>query len=191
MVTIGIVVGSTRPGRVGVQVARWVQHRAAGLPGVQVDLVDLVDVALPFLDEAEHASTGIYAHAHTQQWSRRIQALDALVLATPEHNNSFSAPLKNALDFLVDEWRRKPVAMVGYGMTSAGTRAVAALTPVVTALGMVAAGAVYLPLRSRVDICGVLQPTGDDSAALDGLLVDLLELAALLRPAQRADAMVP
>ena len=191
VVTIGIVVGSTRPGRVGEQVARWAQHRAAGLPGVQVDLVDLVDVALPFLDEAEHASTGIYAHAHTQQWSRRIQALDALVLVTPEYNNSFSAPLKNALDFLVDEWRRKPVAMIGYGMTSAGTRAVAALTPVVTALGMVPAGAVYLPLRSRVDICGVLQPTGDDSAALNGLLVDLLELAALLRPAHRADAMVP
>lgn len=185
MVRIGIIVGSTRPGRVGDQVARWAQHSAAGLPGVQVDLVDLADVALPFLDEQEHASTGIYAHSHTQSWSRRVQALDALLLVTPEYNNSFSAPLKNALDFLVDEWRRKPVAMIGYGMTSAGTRAVAALVPVVTALGMVAAGAVYLPLRARVDSSGVLRPTDADSAGLDALLADLLELATLLRPAQR------
>lgn len=186
MIRIGIVVGSTRPGRVGEQVARWAQHSAAERPGVQVDLVDLAEVALPFLDEEQHPSTGLYAHAHTQQWSVRVRALDALVLVTPEYNNSFSAPLKNALDFLLDEWRRKPVAMIGYGMTSAGTRAVAALMPVVTALGMVPAGAVYLPLCKRVDASGVFRPTDADFSGLDGLFADLLELADLLRPARGA-----
>lgn len=189
MVSIGVIVGSTRPGRMADQVGRWAEQRGSARPGVQVDLIDLAELALPFLDEAEHASSGIYAHVHTQQWSRRVAGLDAFVLVTPEYNHSFSAPLKNALDFLALEWRRKPVAMIGYGMTSAGTRAVAALTPVVTALGMVPAGAVYLPLRTRVDAAGVLRPTADDAASLDALLGDLTELATLLWPARQVDAV--
>lgn len=77
-----------------------------------------------------------------------------------------------------------PVGLVGYGMTSAGTRAVAALMPVVTALGMVLAGAVQLPLRQRADAAGLLRPAAAEDAALDGLLGDLLELTTLLGPAQ-------
>lgn len=184
MTTVGIIVGSTRPGRVGDQVARWV-HEHTTAANVSVDLIDLAEVALPFFDEAEHPSSGLYANAHTQRWSRRIQSLDALVLVIPEYNHSFSAPVKNALDFLSAEWQRKPVAMVGYGMTSAGTRAVQALTPVVVALGMIPAGAVYLPLRARIDDSGRFRNTSQDDAGLDGLLADLIDLQALLTPEQR------
>ncbi len=188
MVTFGIVVGSTRPGRMGAQVARWIQGRAEVLPGLQVDLLDLAGIALPFLDEEQHPSSRAYQHQHTREWSRRVEALDAVVLVTPEYNSSFPAPLKNALDFLYEEWRRMPVGLVGYGMTSAGTRAVAALMPVVTALAMVPAGAVQLPLRQRVDPAGVLRPVAGDDAALDGLLGDLLELTTLLRARQAVTA---
>lgn len=75
--------------------------------------------------------------------------------------------------------------MVGYGMTSAGTRAVQALTPVVVALGMIPAGAVYLPLRARIDDSGRFRNTSQDDAGLDGLLADLIDLQALLTPEQR------
>ncbi len=184
MVTFGIVVGSTRPARMGAQVARWIQGRAEALPGLQVELLDLAEIALPFLDEEQHPSSRAYQHQHTREWSRRVEALDAVVLVTPEYNSSFPAPLKNALDFLYEEWRRMPVGLVGYGMTSAGTRAVAALMPVVTALAMIPAGAVQLPLRQRVDPAGVLRPVAADDAALDGLLGDLLELTTLLRGRQ-------
>ena len=184
MVTLGIVVGSTRPGRMGAQVARWVQGRAEVRPGLHVELLDLAEMELPFLDEEQHPSSRAYQHQHTRDWSRRVEALDAVVLVTPEYNSSFPAPLKNALDFLYEEWRRMPVGLVGYGMTSAGTRAVAALMPVVAALGMVLAGAVQLPLRQRADAAGVLRPAVADDAALDGLLGDLLELTTLLGPAQ-------
>jgi NAD(P)H-dependent FMN reductase len=105
---------------------------------------------------------------------------------TPEYNRSFPAPLKNALDFLYHEWRRKPVGLVGYGMTSTGTRAVAALMPVVAALEMIPAGTVQVPLRERVDAAGVLRTTASDAAALDELLSDLLKLATVLRPWQAA-----
>ena len=149
---------------------------------VTVDLIDLADVALPFLDEPEHASTRIYTHQHTRDWSARIDRLDAVVIVTPEYNGSFPAPLKNALDFLSEEWNRKPVAVIGYGGTSAGTRAVQALLPVIVSLGMVPAGAVYLPLRARLDE-GLLATTGHDAEGLDELLAGLIELARILRPA--------
>lgn len=184
MVTLGIIVGSTRPGRVGPQVARWVGSHADLLPDVQIELLDLAEVALPFLDEPEHPSSGVYRQDHSRKWSHRVEALDAVVLVTPEYNSSFPASLKNALDFLYLEWRRKPVGLVGYGMTSAGTRAVAALLPVVTALGMVPAGAVQLPLRQRLDGSGHLRLTDADDAGLDGLLREILELTTLLRPAE-------
>lgn len=183
MVVLGVIVGSTRPGRVGAHVAGWVQQRARRLPGVQVRLLDLAEVGLPFLDEEAHPSERVYTQRHTREWSRQVEALDAVLLVTPEYNHSFPAPLKNALDFLSQEWRSKPVGLVGYGMTSAGTRAVAALTPVVVALGMVPAGAVQLPLRRRVEPGGVFRPVPDDDEGLDDLLGDLVELTSLLRPA--------
>jgi len=184
MVVLGVVVGSTRPGRVGAQVAGWVQGRARLMPALQIRLLDLAEVGLPFLDEEQHPSERAYTHRHTREWSRQVEALDAVVLVTPEYNSSFPAPLKNALDFLSEEWQRKPVGMVGYGMTSAGTRAVAALAPVVAALGMMPAGAVQLPLRRCIDTAGVLRPSPDDDERFDGLLADLVELTTLLRPGQ-------
>lgn len=187
MTRVGIIVGSTRPGRVGEQIGRWVERHSTGLAEAEVELIDLAEVALPFLDEEQHASSGIYAHAHSRAWSRRIQLLDAVVLVTPEYNSSFSAPMKNALDFLSAEWQRLPVAMVGYGMTSAGTRAVHALLPVVVALGMIPVGSTFLPLRRRVDESGHFSSTPDDDEGLDELLADLLGLVALLDPDLRVD----
>lgn len=72
MTRVGIIIGSTRPGRVGAQIAGWVHGRSTAADA-SVDLIDLAHVALPFLDEAEHPSSGRYANAHTQRWSRRIE----------------------------------------------------------------------------------------------------------------------
>lgn len=186
MVVVGVIVGSTRPGRVGAQVAGWVQQRAGlvPVPAVEARLLDLVEIGLPFLDEEAHPSERQYTQRHTQDWSRQVEALDAVLLVTPEYNYSFPAPLKNALDFLSQEWQRKPVGMIGYGMTSSGTRAVAALAPVVVALGMLNLGAVFLPLRRRVDSAGVFRPVPDDDESLDDLLRNVVELAMVLRPTQ-------
>lgn len=181
MITVGVVLGSTRPGRVAEQVGAWVIGRMNSQPAIQIEVLDLAAIGLPFLNETEHPSTQTYVHEWTRSWSRQVDALDAVLLLTPEYNSSFPAPLKNALDYLSAEWRRKAVGMVGYGMTSAGTRAVASLTPVVVALGMVPVGAVQLPLRERLDESGVLLPIASDDRALDGLLADLLEMTLLLQ----------
>ncbi|MEV0841388.1 bifunctional NAD(P)H-dependent oxidoreductase/GNAT family N-acetyltransferase [Actinocatenispora sera] len=135
---------STRPNRIGPAVADWFRRAtrdtAADLH-IDLDPVDLGDLALPMLDEPAEPSEGDYQHPHTLAWSARVAAADAIVVVTPEYNGGMPAALKNALDYLYDEWAFKPVLFVGYGNTSAGTRSVQMARQVTTALRMVPTGA--------------------------------------------------
>ncbi|GAA3311138.1 hypothetical protein GCM10020295_80060 [Streptomyces cinereospinus] len=54
----------------------------------------------------------------------------------PEYNHGYNAELKNAIDYLSQEWQYKPVGLVSYGGVSAGTRAAQMIKQVVTALKM-------------------------------------------------------
>ncbi|GAB1639672.1 NADPH-dependent FMN reductase [Krasilnikovia sp. MM14-A1259] len=120
MVQIGIVVGSTRPGRRGRLVAEWVAAEAAREhPAVGFDIVDLADFALPMLDEPQPALFGRYGNAHTVHWAQTVARFDGFVFVTPEYNHSIPAALKNALDFLYAEWNNKAAGFVGYGLHGA------------------------------------------------------------------------
>ncbi len=152
-----IVIASTRPGRVGLPVAQWFAGRAASHGGFNLDVVDLAELKLPFLDEAAHPRLRQYSHQHTKGWSARVDAADAFVFVMPEYNYGFNAPLKNAIDFLHHEWKHKPVGFVSYGGVAAGTRAVQMLKQVVTTLSMV-------PLFEAVSIPFVTQFLGEDGS---------------------------
>ena len=151
--------------------------------GFQVEVVDLMDIGLPLLDEPHHPSERRYLHEHTRLWSASVSAADAFVLVMPEYNVGFTAPLKNALDYLYEEWHHKPVGFVSYGMTSAGLRAVEMIKPVLISLKMIPVhDAVSIPLRLRLDAEGALQP---DQVMLDvavGLLTQLRQMADALAP---------
>ena len=121
-VRIGIIIGSTRPGRVGDQVARWVQENAAARVDAEFELVDLADFQLPHLDEAVPPSLGQYAKAHTKAWAEKVDSFDGYIFVTPEYNHSTSGALKNALDFVYGEWNNKAAGLVSYG-GAGGTRA--------------------------------------------------------------------
>ncbi|MER5791436.1 NAD(P)H-dependent oxidoreductase [Streptomyces sp. NPDC001980] len=174
------VIGSTRPGRRGAAVATWFHALALDHPGFDAGLVDLAEVALPLLDEPHPPQRGRYEHEHTRRWSELVSAADAYVFVVPEYNHSYNAATKNALDYLAREWRGKPVAFVGYGGVAAGSRAVQALLPVVTSLGMLpVAGSVHIPfVRLSFTADGRFEPAPglDDSA--NGVLDDLLRLTA-------------
>jgi NAD(P)H-dependent FMN reductase len=120
--TIGIIIGSTRPGRNGEQVARWVLDQAQQRHGVTYTLIDLLDYNLPHLDEAIPASAGMYQNDHTKAWAAEIDQLDGFVFVTPEYNHSTSGALKNALDYIYAEWNNKAAGLVSYG-AAGGTRA--------------------------------------------------------------------
>ncbi len=121
-VRIGIIIGSTRPGRVGDQVARWVLEQAQSRSDAEFELVDLADFALPHLDEAIPPSLGQYANAHTKAWAAKVDSFDGYIFVTPEYNHSTSGALKNALDFVYAEWNNKAAGLVSYG-SAGGTRA--------------------------------------------------------------------
>jgi NAD(P)H-dependent FMN reductase len=132
MTKIAIILGSTRPNRMGASVADWVHKQAASRPATY-DLIDLRDVELPFLDEATPPSMGKYEHEHTKEWAAKIDPYDGFVFVTPEYNHSTSAALKNALDYLYAEWNNKACAFVGYG-SMGGARAVEHLRAITSEL---------------------------------------------------------
>jgi NAD(P)H-dependent FMN reductase len=123
MTRIGIIIGSTRPGRNGAAVAQWVYEVAQKRADAEFELIDLIDYKLPHLDEAYPPSMGQYTQPHTLQWANKIASLDGFVMVTPEYNHSTSGALKNAIDFLYQEWNNKAVGFVSYGGVG-GTRAV-------------------------------------------------------------------
>jgi NAD(P)H-dependent FMN reductase len=115
-VHIGIIIGSTRPGRVGDQVAKWVFEQASQRDDATYELVDLRDFALPHLDEAMPAASGQYVNDHTKAWADKIDSFDGFVFVTPEYNHSTSGALKNAIDFIYGEWNNKAAGVVSYGV---------------------------------------------------------------------------
>lgn len=120
---IAVIVGSTRPGRVGDQVGRWVQEYAAGREGVTYDLIDVADQGLPLLDEPIPAAAGMYQNDHTKAWSEKMAQYDGYVFVTAEYNHGVPAAFKNAFDYLYAEWNDKAVGFVSYGADS-GVRSV-------------------------------------------------------------------
>lgn len=185
MTRLMIIVGSVRPGRVGLPIAEWVRDRAIAHGGFDVDFVDLLELDLPFMDEPNHPRLRNYTKQHTIDWSARVDAAEAVILVTPEYNHSYSPALKNALDYLSLEWWRKPVGFVSYGGVSAGSRGVVALEPVVVGLGMVRVGAeVEIPFGGASVVDGVFTPSNKDDAVLGKLLTESALLAEALKPLQ-------
>ena len=114
---IGVLVSSSRPTRVGPKVAEWVASLAP--EGVEVEIVDLAEVDLPFLAEPEQPATGNYTLPSTVAWSERVRGFDGLIVTVPEYNAGYPAVLKNAIDSLHAEWRGLPIGTVGYGWGAA------------------------------------------------------------------------
>ncbi|MEI7031347.1 NAD(P)H-dependent oxidoreductase [Streptomyces pratensis] len=118
---VAVILGSNRTGRFGPVVADWFLSRAAGHPGIETDLIDVVEADLP---AALSFSPGPEDAARIEAVSARLAAADAFVVVTPEYNHSYPAPLKSLIDWHREEWQAKPVAFVSYGGISGGLRAV-------------------------------------------------------------------
>ena len=190
MSKLGIVIASTRPGRLGLPIALWLEAEARAHSGFdEVELIDLAEVALPFMNEPGHPRLKQYTHQHTRDWSARISAVDAFVFVMPEYNYGYNAELKNALDYLHSEWHYKPVGLASYGGVAAGTRAAQMIKQVVTTLKMT-------PLPEAVSIPFVQQFIDEESqfvpndllaASAKTMLDELVRVEAALRPLRAAE----
>jgi NAD(P)H-dependent FMN reductase len=170
-----IITASTRDGRKGVPVARWIEAEAGKDADWEVAPVDLKTLNLPMLDEPEHPRLGKYVHQHTKAWSTMVEAADAFILVTPEYNFFAPPAIINAIDYLSREWAYKPMAFVSYGGISGGTRAVQALKPLVSAVRVVPLSeAVNLPFFAQyIDAEGQLTATPQIEAGAKAMLAEL------------------
>ena len=179
-----VIIGSTRPGRVGPAVADWILDRARAQDEFEVRVADLAVIDLPMFNEPKHPRFGQYEHQHTRDWSATVAPADAFVLVIPEYNYGFNAATKNAIDYLNAEWQNKAAGIVSYGGVAAGTRATQMLKQVLSALKIVPiAEAVNIPfVHQHIDENGRFKPTeimGDSATAM---LAELLRWAQALRP---------
>lgn len=136
MTKIAVVIGSTRQGRQSHKLAAWV---AANIKDqADVEVLDLRDFPIPFIDEAisPRYNPERKTDEQTQKWLDVIAPFDGYVLVTPEYNRSTSAVLKNAIDVLGHEIDDKPVALVAHGSTG-GAQAVANLHMAVPGVGAI------------------------------------------------------
>lgn len=130
-----VIVGSTRPGRVSDRVAKWVANEAQKLSDTQVEIVDLADYVLPYIDEpiSPQYNPERKPNEVAQKLLNKFAEADAYVLVTPEYNRSYSAVLKNALDYIDFQFKQKPVALVAHGSTG-GAQAIGHLRGVLPGL---------------------------------------------------------
>ena len=184
MTHILIILGSTRQGRKGEAVARWLLERARSRSDMTFELVDLREWALPFFDSPVPPAFGKYDPA-IKPWADKVGAADGYLFVTPEYNHGYPAVLKNAIDHLYAEWGRKPAAIVSYGSTAAGYRAAEQLRQVLIELRVA-------PIRAQVgvpkiweafDEAGQMRDPGLNQS-LDALLDELSWWAQALKAAR-------
>jgi NAD(P)H-dependent FMN reductase len=123
VIKIAIILGSTRPSRNGEAVARWVYEIAKKRIDAEFEFVDIKDFNLPLLDEPVSPSQGQYSKEHTKSWSAKIDSFDGYIFVTAEYNHGIPGALKNAIDFLYQEWNNKTAGFVSYG-SAGGVRSV-------------------------------------------------------------------
>jgi len=133
---LNVIIGSTRPGRVGPSIAKWFEGYAREHGAFEPVLVDLADFHLPVYDEPKHPRLQQYEHEHTKAWSASVAAADAYAFVTPEYNFFAPPALVNALDYVFVEWGHKPAGLVSYGGVSGGLRAAQSLKMLLTTLNI-------------------------------------------------------
>src|SRR5258706_14105555 len=147
MTTISVIIGSTRQGRFSEKPAKWIFQQLQRRDGIEPRLLDLRDYPMPFFDQPlTPAMPGRppYEDAVVKRWTAEIAAADGFIFVTPEYNYGPSAVLKNAIDWVYPEWRRKAAAFVSYG-SAMGARGVQQLRETMIEIQVA-------PVRSSVHI---------------------------------------
>jgi NAD(P)H-dependent FMN reductase len=182
-----VIVTSTRPGRVGLPIGQWFTAAATGQDAFDVELVDLAELDLPMQNEPHHPRLRQYQHDHTRRWSALIDSAAALVWIMPEYNHGYTAPLKNAIDYLVHEWAWLTVGLVSYGGLSGGIRATQLIKPAMADLKMVVlAESVIIPFVTQLIKDGVFEPSESIERQAQAMLQEMARVEAALRPLRAA-----
>lgn len=161
---IAVILGSTRAVRRGERVAKWLMSQLVNFKEAEFELLDLRDYPLPFYaeDNSPDSLENGYSNEVATKWAAKIGEADAFILITTEYNHGPAAVLKNALDYVYNEWNKKPVAFVSYATGPAGgIRAVEQLRQITIELKMA-------PMQAAVHISHVLDTIDENGKLLKG-----------------------
>ncbi len=188
MIKIAIILGSTRPGRNGEAVAKWVHQVAKKRTDAEFELVDIKDFNLPLLDEPVPPIMGQYSKPHTKRWAAKIAAFDAYVFVTPEYNHGTSGALKNAIDFLFAEWSNKAAGFVSYGGAS-GARAVEQLRLNLAEVRMATVrNQVLFSMYTDFENFSVFKPDSHKEESVNAMLDELIAWGGALKTLRKTSA---
>lgn len=110
MFYIPIILGSTRRGRQSVKVSRFIYERMRRYEQIETEILDLLEYNFPIMEERLRFRDD--PPPRLLEFSEKIARADSVVIVTPEYNNGYPGVLKNSLDYLLPEYRRKPIAIV-------------------------------------------------------------------------------
>lgn len=181
MIRIGIIVASTRPGRLGREVGEWVFKNTPAHGTADYELLDLADYELPLFDETVVPMVTPGTRSHTRRWAASVARLDAFIFVTPEYNHGIPAALKNAIDYVYAQWNNKVAGFVSYG-ADGGIRAVEQLRGVLAQTRMATVGPqVALSLLDDFRDFHELTPRARHQSTFGAMLTDLESWAGALR----------
>ncbi|MEV0205353.1 NAD(P)H-dependent oxidoreductase [Streptomyces sp. NPDC050788] len=188
---IALILGSTRPGRRGDQIAAWALQAARAHGGADYELIDLADHDLGNLDEPGNPNFQQYRHDHTRAWAALIDSFDGYVFLVPEYNHSYPGALKNALDYVYREWNDKAAGIISYGGWVAGARAAEALRLVLAELQVATVRAQPTISTHPSFHTGTFVPQEGLDTAVDTMLDQLIAWSGALRGVRRARTQTP
>jgi len=135
MKRILVVTSSVRENRIADKILETVKAQVAENPDYEITVADFKTMPLPFFDSPFSPSREEFnpTDENVIKWTKMVDEADAVVMLVAEYNYSFTAVLKNAIDWVFKPWSEKPVALVGYGWVG-GERAIAQLRGVLGSL---------------------------------------------------------
>jgi NAD(P)H-dependent FMN reductase len=182
MNNLKIITSTIRPGRKGPLVAAWIAEVAGKNSQFEVEILDLAEINLPLMNEANHPAMQKYEHQHTKDWSAKIIAADAFIFVTAEYNYGYPAPLRNALEYLYKEWNYKAAGIVSYGGISGGTRAANSLKGDLATLSIVPlASSLHFPLFNNLIVEDKFVPNESHTKAAEAMVNELLKWTEALK----------
>ena len=127
---IPVILGTARKGRASENVARFVFGEVQKRAGVETELIDIRELALPNDDAGEQIKD--------PKFSATIERADGIVIVTPEYNHGYPGLLKHVLDSNLKEYIHKAVGVCGVSAGGfGGVRVIENLLPVLRELGLV------------------------------------------------------
>jgi len=174
---IGIVISTTREGRVGLEVGTWFLDKTSNDENTY-EIVDIRDYNLPFLGTSEDNTAVI-------KWNQKLLELDGFIFITAEYNHSISGALKNALDSARDSWYNKAAGIVSYG-SAGGARAAEHLRGILSELKIASVRShILLSLFDDFEQFTKFKPREIHNKNISVMLQEVNDWANALRPLRK------